>query len=43
MKKKIEFEAIVRKQPGYEPLGKINSKKLKPFINKKVKVRVEEV
>ncbi len=39
MKKKIEFEAIVRAQKPLK-IGKINSAKLYPFIGKKVKVKV---
>lgn len=38
---KIKFTAIVRGQKGAVQLGKINSVKLTPIINKKVKVMVE--
>ena len=38
---KIVFEAFVRGQRGLLHVGKINSVKLVPFIDKKVKVTVE--
>jgi len=41
MKRKTEFVAIVREQRGFIRIGKITSKKLEPFIGKKVKVTVE--
>jgi len=36
-----EIEVTVRGQKGLIPVGKITSKKLVPFINKKVKIKVE--
>ena len=41
MKKKTEFIATVREQKGFIRIGKITSKKLEPFIGKKVKVKIE--
>jgi hypothetical protein len=43
MKRKDKFESTVREQKGLIKVGKITSKSLVPFINKKVKVEVEEV
>jgi len=39
----VEFEATVRGQKGLMLIGKVTSKKLIPFINKKVKIKVKEV
>jgi hypothetical protein len=38
----MKFEATVREQKGILRTGKVNSKKLVPFIGKKVKMEVKE-
>ena len=40
---RAEFEASVRKQKGLMLVGKITSKKLIPFIDRKVRIRVDEL